>query len=224
MARRYVIGDVHGCARTLRLLVEETLGLAREDELYLLGDLIDRGPATREVLDFLVGLREGGYRVASVRGNHEEMLLASCQDRNQFYLWMLNGGHATLESFGVEDACEIPERYRTLLDELPTYLLLPGFALVHAGLDCQGPDPFADRQTLLWSRSCTVDPARTGGRRVVSGHTPRTRREIEASLEEDWIMLDNGCVYRGVTGLGSLAALALDTLQLHFQENCEQDR
>ena len=221
MARRFVIGDVHGCARTLRLLVEEGVGLTREDELYLLGDLIDRGPASREVLDFLIGLRESGYTVASIRGNHEEMLLAACHDRNQFYLWILNGGYTTLESFGVEDACEIPERYRRFLDDLPTYLILPDFALVHAGIDCQRSDPFADRQTLLWSRSCTVDMAKTGGRRIVSGHTPRPRREIEASLDDDWIMLDNGCVYRGVAGLGSLAALELDTLQLHFQENCD---
>ena len=221
MGRRFVIGDVHGCARTLRCLVEERIGLTREDELYLLGDLIDRGPATREVLDFLIGLKEAGYAVASIMGNHEDMCLAACRDRSQFYLWMLNGGHATLESFGVEDACEIPERYRCFLDVLPTHLILPDFALVHAGIDCRQPDPFADRQTLLWSRSCTVELARTGGRRIISGHTPRTRREIEASLEENWIVLDNGCVYRGIAGLGSLAALALDTLELHFQENCD---
>ncbi len=221
MMRRFVIGDVHGCARTLRRLVEEGIGLTRDDALYLLGDLIDRGPAVREVLDYLIGLSESGYTVASARGNHEEMLLTACRDRSNFYLWMLNGGHATLESFGVEDACEIPERYRRFLDGLPTHILLPDFALVHGGVDCRRPDPFADRETLLWSRTCFVDPARTGGRRVVSGHTPRPRREIEASVGNDWIVLDNGCVYRGHTGLGSLAALSLDTLQLHFQENCE---
>jgi len=159
--------------------------------------------------------------VASVRGNHEEMMLSACRDRSRFYLWMLNGGHATLSSFGVEDACDIPERYRRFCDDLPTHLLLPEFALVHAGLDCRRPDPFADRQTLLWSRSCHVDLARTGNRRVISGHTPRSRREIEASLDTLWIVLDNGCVFTGVAGLGSLAALALDTLELHFQENCE---
>ena len=69
MGQRFVIGDVHGCARTLRTLVEERLGLTREDELYLLGDLIDRGPAVREVLEYIIGLREAGYAVASVMGN-----------------------------------------------------------------------------------------------------------------------------------------------------------
>lgn len=221
MGQRFVIGDVHGCALTLRRLVEDRLGLTREDELYLLGDLIDRGPAAREVLEFLIGLREAGYAVASVMGNHEDMCLAGCRDRSRFYLWMLNGGHATLKSFGVEDACEIPERYRRFLADLPTHILLPDFALVHAGIDSCRSDPFADRETLLWSRSCIVEPDSIGGRRVVSGHTPRTRREIEASLKENWIMLDNGCVYRGVAGLGSLAALSLDALQLYFQENCD---
>ena len=221
MGRRFVIGDLHGCARTLRRLVEERLVLTREDELYLLGDLIDRGPAVRELLEFLIGLQEAGYAVASVMGNHEEMCLDACRDRSRFYLWLLNGGHATLKSFGVEDACEIPERYHRFFVALPTHILLPGFALVHAGIDCQQSDPFADRLTLLWSRSCTVDLARTGGRRVVSGHTPRTRQEIEASLAGNWIVLDNGCVYRGVAGLGSLAALELDAMRLYFEENCE---
>ncbi len=221
MGQRFVIGDVHGCARTLRRLVEDRLGLTRDDELYLLGDLIDRGPAVREVLEFLIGLQEAGYAVASIMGNHEDMCLDACRDRSRFYLWMLNGGHATLQSFGVEDACEIPERYHRFFVALPTHILLPDFALVHAGIDCRQPDPFADRQTLLWSRSCTVDPARIGGRRVVSGHTPRTRREIEASVAENWIVLDNGCVFRGIAGLGSLAALSLDPLHLYFQENCD---
>ncbi|TWJ26491.1 serine/threonine protein phosphatase 1 [Geobacter argillaceus] len=201
--------------------MEERLGLTQEDELYLLGDLIDRGPAVREVLEFLIGLQEAGYAVASIMGNHEDMCLEACRDRSRFYLWMLNGGHATLRSFGVEDACEIPERYHRFFVALPTHILLPDFALVHAGMDCGQPDPFADRQTLLWSRSCIVDPARIGGRRVVSGHTPRTRQEIEASVAENWIVLDNGCVYRGVAGFGNLAALSLDTLRLYFQENCD---
>jgi calcineurin-like phosphoesterase family protein len=221
--RRFVIPDVHGCVVTLKRLVTDLLGLTRSDRLYLLGDLIDRGPDSRGVLDFLLDLRRHGYTVAAVRGNHEEMLLNSCHDRSSFRLWLLNGGHATLDSFGVEDACEIPLRYRQFLADLPDYLLLDEYVLVHACLDCRSDEPFADRETMLWGRSCSVDLAKTGGRRLVTGHTSLRRAEVEASLKTSRITLDNGCVYRGAPGLGSLAALELNTGTLCFQPNCEVD-
>ena len=219
--RRFAIPDVHGCAATLRRLVEKVIHLTRDDELYLLGDLIDRGPDPRGVLDYLLALGEGGYRVASVRGNHEQMLLDACRDRDSFRLWLLNGGHATLESFGVEDACEIPLSYRKFLTGLPYYLLLDDFVLVHGCLDCRLDDPFSDLEAILWSRDCPVDPAKLGGRRVVCGHTPQSRELIRGSLTNDRIMLDNGCVFRGYPGLGSLTALELNTLTLLFEENCD---
>ena len=219
--RRFVIGDVHGCAATLRRLVEEQLAPARGDRLYLLGDLIDRGPGSREVLDYLQQVADGGIAVTAIRGNHEQMLLDACHDRDTFRLWLLNGGATTLASFGIEDACDIPAPYRRFLAELPCYLLLDGFVLVHGCLNCAAADPFSDTEAMLWGRSCTVDRAKTGGRRLVSGHTPVRRAAIEASLAEDRILLDNGCVYRGYPGLGALAALELTTLQLNFCDNCE---
>src|ERR1017187_7458526 len=110
--RRFVVPDIHGCEQTLRRLLIEVVRLERNDELFLLGDIIDRGPRSKEVIDLVLSLQEQGYNIRSLRGNHEEMLLRSCRDRSYFHLWMLNGGLATLKSFGVEDGCEIPEHYR----------------------------------------------------------------------------------------------------------------
>ncbi|MRR37497.1 serine/threonine protein phosphatase, partial [bacterium] len=69
LSRRFVIPDIHGCALTLDRLLREVIHLKRRDELYLLGDYIDRGPRSREVLDILMGLAMKGYRVFPVRGN-----------------------------------------------------------------------------------------------------------------------------------------------------------
>jgi calcineurin-like phosphoesterase family protein len=220
-SRRIAIPDVHGCLRTLRRLVEEVVRLERGDTLYLLGDLIDRGPDARGVVDYLMALQAREYRVAVVRGNHEQMLLDACHNRDDFRLWLLNGGRATLESFGVDDACELPISYRRFFASLPLYLVLPDFVLVHGGINCAAPDPFADLEAMLWCRSCPVDRARLGGRRVVSGHTPCRREEVLASLATDRLTLDNGCVYLGSEGLGALTALDLDQLTVSFQENCE---
>lgn len=221
LSRRFVIPDIHGCSRTLDRLLSEVVGLNRRDELYLLGDYIDRGPRSREVLDILMGLALKGYRVFPVRGNHEEMFLNGCSDRNLFRVWITSGGRATLDSFGAEDPCEIPLAYRRFIEEMPYYRLLPDFVLVHASINFAIPDPFADTEAMLWSRSLEVRRELIGGRRVVGGHTPMTRDEIRRGLAGDRIVLDNGCVYREQPGMGSLAALELDTMQLFFQENID---
>jgi serine/threonine protein phosphatase 1 len=219
--RRLVIPDIHGCDRTFRCLVHEVLRLERRDTLYLLGDLIDRGPGSREVVDEIVRLDREGFGVHPLRGNHEEMLLAACRDRGMFRVWMLNGGSATLASFGVEDPCELSGAYRDFFSRLPTHIILDDYVLVHAGLNFLADDPFSDAEAMLWSRRYEVDRSRIGGRRLICGHTPQGLDAIRKSLATDRIMLDNGCVYGTGGGLGSLTALDLDTLTLFTQERLD---
>jgi len=220
--RRFVIGDVHGCSRTLRQLVERGIGLSREDELYLLGDLIDRGPDTKGVLDFIFELREMGFDVTSVRGNHEEMYLHAGNSRDYMDMWLANGGQTTLASFQADGPGDIPHLYQSYLRSLPYYLLLDDFVIVHAGLNFDLNDPFADTEAMLWQRDCEVDLQRTGGRRLANGHTPVTRDQVVASLATDRILLDNGCVFgSGRAGKGCLVALELNTLTLAFQANID---
>src|SRR5450631_3630226 len=133
--RTFVIGDIHGCAATLRRLVDETLRPVLNDRIYLLGDLIDRGPDSKGVLDFIFELRERGLPVSSVRGNHEEMCLQACDDPYYLGLWAANGGLATLESFQADGPGDIPHPYRAFLGSLPLYILLDDFVIVHAGLN-----------------------------------------------------------------------------------------
>jgi serine/threonine protein phosphatase 1 len=219
--RHFVIPDIHGCAVTFRTLVEDVICLTTEDQLYLLGDYIDRGPRNKEVLDTIIGLARGGYSVKTLRGNHEEMLLNSENSPADFRLWTLNGGNATLYSFGVDSAGEIPRRYLKFLEKLPLFFILDDFILVHACLNFDSPDPFSDRESMLWARHCEVDRSRIGNRRVISGHTPVNREALEKGLDSSRIMLDNGCVYKGYTGLGALAALELNSMALFFQENID---
>jgi len=219
--RRFVIPDIHGCVRTFRHLLREIIRLQKADSIYLLGDTIDRGPASKEVIDEIRSLRIDGYNIHSIRGNHEVMLLKSCHDRTYFYLWMLNGGHATLKSFGVEDGCEIPPEYRQVIESFPFFIELEEFILVHGGLNFANADPLADTEAMLWSRDRKVIKDLIGGKRVIGGHTPVDREEIRKSLAKDHIMLDNGCVYKGEQGLGNLTALELNSMSLLFQENID---
>jgi serine/threonine protein phosphatase 1 len=133
-------------------------------------------------------------------------------------LWTANGGQSTLESFQADGPGDIPHLYREFMGSLPLYIQLDDFIIVHAGLNFETPDPFDDSGAMLWTRSPRVDRQRIGGRRLICGHTPVTLGRLEASLNSSKIMLDNGCVFFGRPGMGSLAALELETMVIHRQE------
>lgn len=219
--RTFVIGDVHGCAATLRKLVEEMLCPLPADHIYLLGDLIDRGPDSKGVLDFIFELRERGLSVGSIRGNHEDMFLHAGDDHRYLGIWTANGGLATLGSFQADGPGDVPQRYRGLLGSLPHYILLDDFVIVHAGLNFDIPHPYDDTVAMLWTRSPAVDRQRIGGRRLICGHTPVSRTQLEASLNSSKIMLDNGCVFGGLPETGNLAALELESMTLFLQPNID---
>jgi len=221
-SRTFVIGDVHGCAATLRRLVDETLRPLPADHIYLLGDLIDRGPDSKGVLDFIFELRRRRLSVSSVRGNHEEMCLQAGDDLYCLALWAANGGQAALESFRAADPGDIPRRYRDFMASLPHYILLDDFVIVHAGLNFGPTGPFDDTSAMLWTRSHFVDRQRIGGRRLICGHTPVPRSSLEASLDSSKIMLDNGCVFGERLEMGCLAALELESMTVHYQENIDR--
>ena len=219
--RTFVIGDIHGCAATLRRLVEELLRPLPADRIFLLGDLIDRGPDSKGVLDYIFELRERGLPVTSIRGNHEEMYLRAGIDDFFLQLWKANGGLATLASFQADHSSEIPRIYHDALKSLPHYILLPDFVLVHAGLNFDTPYPFDDTEAMLWTRSPSVDRQRIGNRRLICGHTPVTCGQLEASLDNSKIMLDNGCVFSSLPDMGNLAALELESMALYLQPNID---
>jgi len=70
--RQIAISDIHGCARTFQALLDK-IQLSTNDQLYLLGDYIDRGPDSKGVIDTILGLINAGYRVQTLMGNHEKM-------------------------------------------------------------------------------------------------------------------------------------------------------
>ena len=182
----WAVGDVHGHADTLLALLD-SLNLSSRDRVVLLGDLVDRGPRSCEV----IRIARENPQIFSVLGNHEEMMLNSfdvdnietmtAQQTNWFYV----GGRATNQSYIDEftnsqgDIDDFDLRMRVgkdlaWLDSLPHHIVLDDFRLVHAGyspwdgdLDLQSTD------TLMWIRGefhnsiTPVDEKRT----VVFGHS-----------------------------------------------------
>ena len=226
MTRRFAATDLHGCLRTFRYLVEEELQLRPDDHLYLLGDYVNKGPDSAGVLDYLMQLQEAGYQVQCLRGNHEQELSDTIFSRGDGDMWRTRAEEAmTLASFGVSRPSEIPMRYVQWLASLPLQLELPDFVLVHAGFDFALPPDEMRRDTfsMLYTKRFTYDPSRLAGKRLLHGHVPTPVAEVQASVaaKTGAIGLDTGCAFRHNSELRHLAALNLDTWQLHLVENQE---
>ena len=222
---RYASTDLHGCLATFRHLLEHTLQLQPTDELYLLGDYVNKGPDSRGVLDYLMALPARGYQVHCLRGNHDQELLDAAQGRPHLTWAAAADRQQTLASFGVARPEDIPDRYLSWLEELPYQLDIPGFALVHAGYDFRLPpgQMRRDWHTMLNTKDFVFDAARLHGRRLLHGHVPTPAAEVQRRVQAraGAIGLDTGCVYCHKPELAHLAALNLDTFELTLTPNQE---
>ncbi len=226
MPRRFAATDLHGCLRTFRYLVEQELRLLPTDTLYLLGDYVNKGPDSGGLLAYLMQLQDNGYRVRCLRGNHDQELLDAAHGRHE-KMWVTEAERTmTLASFGVAQAEAIPARYLAWLDALPYELELPDFVLVHAGYNFALPPSQMrnDHYTMLNTKHFVFDPTRLAGKRLLHGHVPTPLGEVQAKVaaRAGAIGLDTGGVYRHNPELRHLAALNLDTWELHLAENREE--
>ncbi|WP_324674124.1 metallophosphoesterase [Hymenobacter sp. GOD-10R] len=222
---RYVTTDLHGCLLTFRHLVENVLHLQPADELYLLGDYVNKGPDSRGILDYLIQLPQRGYQVHCLRGNHDQELLDAAHARKHL-TWVSPADHQqTLRSFGVSTPAEIPVSYLGWLDALPYQFELPDFVLVHAGFNFRLPPERmrSDVHTMLNIKEFTFDASRLGGKRLLHGHVPTPTAEVQRQVRvgAGSIGLDTGCVYRHNPELSHLAVLELDSFELTLQPNIE---
>ena len=216
----YVISDIHGCLKTFELLLER-INLTKEDNLFLLGDYIDRGPSSKQVIDVIRNLINSNYNIRCLRGNHEQMLL----DEIKNDVWP-PGIEETLKSFEVKHNREIPNEYVRWMKSLHYYYEFDRYIFVHAGFNFKAGHPFDDAESMLWVRDWykKLDREWLGDRIIVHGHTPIISTEIIKMrdwLEESRVLnIDNGCVFDW-EGLNSLCCFNLDTWELTFQPNVD---
>lgn len=134
----YVVSDMHGHARTFERLLER-VSLGSQDQLYILGDMIDRGPDPARVLKVCHDLYEAGAQV--LRGNHEQLMLDALTHPNSAeaqYDWVSNGGAFTAESFDNYAQDEV-DQLIAWVEQLPYYAYTfvgdRPYILVHAGIN-----------------------------------------------------------------------------------------
>jgi len=197
----YVIGDIHGCVDELVCLID-AIRPASSDRLIFLGDYVDRGPDSKGVISYILGLNDAfGVRPVFLKGNHEDMFLAYLGLPGRYGdMFLYNGGGATLASYGVKTA---PERGAAVLEELPpehikflrslvSYHVTSGFLCVHAGVNPLKPLEEQDEMETLWIRNEFIANRHRLPYTVIFGHTPQ--REIFYDLPYK-IGIDTGLVY-----------------------------
>jgi serine/threonine protein phosphatase 1 len=186
--RLLAIGDIHGCHIALESLLPP-LAITAADTVVILGDVIDRGPGTRQVIDRLLDLRQH-CRLVYLMGNHEEMFLDSLAIEELQDPWLGFGGLETVMSYGehAEESGEIPPEHVTFLRSGLDYFETPSTVFVHASLEPGRPLVEQTPEWLRWAKLSRQESPLPSGQRVVCGHTAQKSGQVWVG--DGWICID----------------------------------
>jgi serine/threonine protein phosphatase 1 len=227
--RVYAIGDVHGCDD---LLAGVHAGMAEDlrrrpvdaHRIVHVGDYVDRGPKSAEVVERLLRLTESQPGVVCLSGNHEDALVRFLDDPEDWAPTFLGyGGVTTLQSYGVSAeesygsgglkelrdafAAAMPAAHQTFLRDLPLSVRFGDFLFCHAGIRPGVPLEKQTPDDLRWIRKEFLESSRDHGFVVVHGHTPADRPEVRRNR----INIDTGAVFAG-----QLTCVVLEETEYRF--------
>jgi serine/threonine protein phosphatase 1 len=228
----YGVGDIHGRADLLAMLLDDLETRGRNDEranggpvVVFLGDYVDRGPDSKGVIDLLLSGRPYGFERRFLRGNHEQMMQAFMDNPLALRSWVVQGGAETLMSYGVTpptptsmaeqewlDAAAalraaLPQAHLDFLNGLERYAEFGDYAFVHAGVDAARPLESQTDDDLYWARDRFIASRRAFSHRVVHGHTPVDRPFID----DRRVAVDTGAY-----ASGTLTAARLEAERVSF--------
>jgi serine/threonine protein phosphatase 1 len=206
--RVYAIGDIHGCLDrlvSLHEMIAEDIA-ARPIErttLVHLGDLVDRGTDSAQVVDWLINQPPvPADEFVNLMGNHEHMMLSALVgvDKDGPDMWLMNGGADSLMSWGIarnvsaaEWASRIPPQHLLFLRDLAISRRIGPYLFVHAGIRPGVPLDQQSRQDMMWIREPFLSSRADHGAVVVHGHTPKR----EPIVQHNRIAIDTGAVLGG---------------------------
>lgn len=190
----YAVGDVHGCLAELRAaerrIVADAASLPAQRRIILcLGDLVDRGPQSADVIDHLISPPPRGFERQSICGNHDETFLAFIDDPHNNMGWLDFGGEQTLESYGIDltrlsrhrsgsgglgeiTRATVPDAHVEFLRRLPIAVRFGDTLFVHAGIRPGVPLEAQNEGDLMWIREPFLSQPNGLELTVVHGHTP----------------------------------------------------
>lgn len=232
----YAIGDIHGRLDLLRSLIDKIrediaatqLASERAPVVLFLGDYVDRGPASRDVISEIIALqKDPTLKVVAIRGNHDQYVLDFLENPAIGPAWLDYGGGVTLASYGVippgnrtntaawEDASKLlgecmPPEHLEFLKSTILVATFGSYVFVHAGVRPNVPlesqDP-ADLMSIRRQFLKAKDPL--PGKVVVFGHTPFDR----PSLRSGKLPLDTGAYATGILTAARLLGDRINFIQ-----------
>lgn len=176
MHRTYAIPDIHGRLDLLERAIEriEDHAHGHRGTVVTLGDYIDRGPSSRQVIECLMTWKLNDFDMVNLRGNHEAMMLAVCNAQAELEWWTRNGGDTTLNSYGV---FALASDHRNLAASHLDWIRGTTFlhadqhrVFVHATVDPRAPLNAQKEEALLWRRYRKGSDCGYGSRYIVHGH------------------------------------------------------
>lgn len=173
--RTLAVGDIHGCLAPLKLLWE-TIDPQPSDRIIFVGDYVDRGPDSKGVIDFLIGLSDSGqFNITFLSGNHEEKFFLARFGGSEIADWLAHwGGKETLESYTMEGGDysinAVPESHWEFLRKCKPYAETENHIFVHANLEADTPVSEQLPFTLIHKKFGTPLP-HFSGKTMICGHT-----------------------------------------------------
>ena len=207
----FVISDLHGSYDIFEKFLKE-INIGKEDLIIILGDSCDRGYKSWNLYKKYVNMINEGYNLKHIRGNHEDMMIKAMKSsKNDYYLWLMNGGINTLESFYKNEIIKTKNYSRDDLDEwihqkklmdigwfnefienMPHMIIGNNNIFVHAGFDGTKSEMDQDEDFLLWTRSSFWGNNKTG-KAIYYGHTVNVDKKIKHNINNVYGM-DTGVV------------------------------
>ncbi len=189
----WAIGDIHGCHDLLAALIKEIRGTDPAGDatrIIFLGDYVDRGPGSKQVLDLLIALGQAAdVEAVFIRGNHEQMMVSFVDDPKAGPAWVGMGGGETLASYSVQTpplgasasawrdvrdrfVAALPETHLAFLKALQPSVEIGDYFFTHAGVRPNRPLDQQKITDLMWIRDAFLEDNRVLSKVIVHGHTP----------------------------------------------------
>ena len=222
LGKRFAISDIHGCGNTFIELLD-TIQLQKDDNLFILGDMINRGKHSKKVIKTIRNLSKEGYNVFPIRGNHEQYLIGELlkNDTNEFFKFCKR---IDLDWIFHEGTLELKKKYVSFFTSLPFYYDLHDILISHAGFDLSNKNIFENTYAMLHQREFSHVYNIPNNKKIIHGHTPISLEKIKRSLQKEnsIINIDNGCVYKSTNpDKGNLVCLDMDSLELFATKNID---
>mgnify|MGYP002771633400 FL=1 len=185
MERLIGISDIHGEYEKLCAVIDN-IAPQKEDTIVFMGDYIDRGPKSREVVDRLIELEDECNCVYLI-GSHEYAMLHAKSDDYYNYLFWNYGGDATVKSYGSFD--NIMKIHGDFFNNLKFYHIQNGYMFIHAGVRIGVPLEQQSEEDMVYIRTEFYKKKHHLPYKIIFGHTEFN----EPQIQDDKICIDTGC-------------------------------